>query len=247
MKQTDNDVGGMTATSFAALIDVKAVFTAYSNAELSAELTLNFNEKWIDGNSIATEGTATAVGGTNADRRGGAFLADWPTTGTPASPTLVVPDYNSGLPYNVDANKNSVVAPGGFAQDPAGWAVAYSMNFGKPSYWDIAKVDNSGANPALGDWNDNYNGPTNPSPGWAAGAAPAPFTTRGVTVVPTYPNTNVFYRAFGECDNARNNGRERQVTIWYAPPWNCADAGVLTEVAPRATRISVAWTGIHSR
>jgi len=133
------------------------------------------------------------------------------TLGSQSSIGASVPEYDSGASWDVTGSPND-----------SAWAKLYTMDFGKPSWYD-----------ASGDtWVDNWTGHS-----------------------PQYLNTPDTFYAFGECDKASNNGKDRSITIYYAVPYNVLDAGGTnnragvypTAQAPKKAKVAVSWTGIHQR
>jgi hypothetical protein len=93
------------------------------------------------------------------------------------------------------------------------------MNFGKPAWWD--QTYNGG----VGQWDNDWTAWTDASD------------------YPKYPIDDTSDTAFGECNNERNNGRERDVIAYYRPPQGIQ--GVTNSA--RNGRITVSWVNIHSR
>jgi hypothetical protein len=221
MRFRDNDVGGSTATSFAKLFDVNATFSAYMDSSKTADKLLSFDEGYF--NHTTDLSTTNGRAGYN---RGVPIRFDDPSTGPVAvdiQTTIAAANfYASSASALTDAQKNDYIAL------KRKLAASYSMSFGKPHYWDVAKSgDLNHPN-----WNEDYTVTT------TAGNLNA----SGVKVPKWDGQSDSGVEGFGLCTNPRNNGREVAVVLYYTPP---IGVGGVEAASTRNARITVSWLNIH--
>jgi hypothetical protein len=125
----------------------------------------------------------------------------------------------------------------------------YSMNFGKPAWFDKAYVNLDGT---IGRWIDDWDGltagaaTTIPAGEGPVGTAPVyePYKTLGANSLSLATLNGI--DAYGDCNNPARNGRESNIRFIYKPP--VADYwGNTVSASARGTNLRVAWEGIHTR
>jgi len=233
MRFRDNDVGGTTATSFAGLLNVTADFTAYMNSDLHADLLLTFKEGYFNHlTDLADDGQRSGYTRGVPVRFNDSDTANLPPDAATAKGVDLTINKTSkdattfyGDTITVAADAAKVIT---FKRNLAG---AYSMSFGKPSYWDTSVT--ADVQPDHPNWNDDYDSPGTDS------------ITNIKARVPNWDGiSDVGVKAFGLCDTPRNNGREVAVVLYYTPP---VGIGGVDSASTRNARFTVTWQNIHVR
>ena len=237
MRKRDNDVGGMNATAFAALIDVVATFQTASGVDpvLTKDLILDFNENFFhDQDTLITN---IANGDRGSYREGVPINFDVGVstlnTWTTASRSTV---------QGFDAKLVPTASTPERVEFLAKLGSSYSMSFGKPSYFDEPYTDSSGT--YANKWNPDYALPVG--------------TGIQKPLLPVWEGmSDKDVWGFGVCDQARNNDRDVAIVFYYRPPvgdditintsavygpwWG------VTSATTRQQRLTVHWTHIHSK
>jgi len=112
------------------------------------------------------------------------------------------------------------------------WDLNYTMDFGKPAWYDKNK---SGADPTDPEsyWEDDWRNAFNSG-----------ILNRYALMA---DGDGLDIAAFGLCNNASNNGKEKAVKFYYSTPLGDEDATGYTTPKVLKGTLNVSWTNIHKR